>query len=114
MGRSRVMMFLGTLVAGIASSGDRAAMPLDYERLRNLPPMETMHQVTRRDTILYALGIGIGAEHPTDPGELQYLYEEGLKLLPTMAVVIAYPGFWAKDPKYGLTWRKLLHGEQSI
>src|SRR4051812_17580042 len=102
------------LLPGIVQSGGRADMPLDYERLRNLAPMETMHQVTRRDTILYALGVGIGAEHPTDPNELQYLYEEGLKLLPTMAVVIAYPGFWAKDPKYGLTWRKLLHGEQSI
>src|ERR1041384_4948129 len=89
-------------------------MPVDYERLRNLAPMETMHEVTRRDTILYALGLGVGPDQPSDPAELQYLYEDRLKPLPTMAVVLAYPGFWAKDPKYGITWRKLLHGEQSI
>ena len=89
-------------------------MPLDYDRLLNLAPIETVHDVTPRDVMLYALSVGVGADDPNDPGELQYVYEDGLAVLPTMAVVIAYPGFWAKDPKYGLTWRQLLHGEQSI
>lgn len=89
-------------------------MPLDYDRLMALPPIETTHELTVKDTILYALGVGVGAEDPTDAGELQYVYEEGLKALPTMAVVLTYPGFWQKDPKYGMTWQKILHGEQSI
>lgn len=79
-----------------------------------LAPIETKQSLTVKDTILYALGVGAGGERPTDPDELRYVYEEGLTPLPTMAVVLAYPGFWAKDPRYKLTWRKALHGEQSI
>jgi len=89
-------------------------MALDYDYLMGLPPMETRHVFTIRDTILYALGVGAASEAPTDPSELQFVYEDGLKALPTMAVVLTYPGFWAKDPKYGLTWQKVLHGEQYV
>lgn len=89
-------------------------MGLDYCNLMAMPPLESVQDLTVRDTMLYALGVGVGAEMPTDPGELQYVYEAGLKALPTMAVVLAHPGFWARDPKYGLTWQKLLHGEQWI
>src|SRR2546430_8737890 len=89
-------------------------MPLDYAYLMGLPPLVSRQQLTRRDTILYALGVGAAAEAPTDPAELQFVYEEGLKALPTMAVALAYPGFWQMDPKHGLTWQKILHGEQSV
>lgn len=89
-------------------------MTVDYDRLMRIPPIESAQTLSRRDTIVYALGVGVGAERPTDPQELQYIYEEGLKALPTMAVVLAHPGFWARDPKYGLTWQKLLHGEQGL
>ena len=81
-------------------------MPLDYSYLMSLPPIETRHQFTERDTILYALGLGATG--------LRHVYEADLQALPTMAVVLAYPGFFAKDPRYGLTWQKVLHGEQSI
>jgi acyl dehydratase len=89
-------------------------MPLDYDRLMSMPPMETRHVFGVKDTILYALGVGAGLDAPTDPGELQFVYEEGLKALPTMAVVLGYPGFWAKDPRYGIDWKRLLLGEESI
>jgi acyl dehydratase len=89
-------------------------MPLDYNKLMAAPPIETTHELTVRDTILYALGVGVGVDDPTDAGDLQYVYEEGLKALPTMAVVLTYPGFWQKQPEYGMTWQKILHGEQSI
>jgi acyl dehydratase len=90
-------------------------MPLDYDYLMGLPPLQIDQDYTTRDTILYALGVGAGAaaiEAPED--NLRFVYEAGLLALPTMAVVLAYPGFWAKDPKYGITWQKLLHGEQSV
>ena len=89
-------------------------MSLDYDYLMGLAPMETIHDVGWRGTILYALGVGVGSEQPCDLGELQFIHEDGLKALPTMAVVLVYPGFWAKDPKYGLNWRHVLHGEQSF
>ena len=44
-----------------------------------LPPVVSRQQLTRSDTILYALGVGAAAEAPTDPAELQFVYEEGLK-----------------------------------
>ena len=81
-------------------------MPLDYDYLMALPPIVTRHEVTERDTILYALGVGA-----TD---LHYVYEDGLEALPTMTVVVGYPGFFLKEPRYGVAWQKLLHGEQSI
>src|SRR3546814_11551380 len=66
---------------------------------------------TRRASALYALGVGCGHE-PLDPGDLRHVYEDGLLALPTMAVVLGYPGFWLKDPETGVDWRRVLHGEQ--
>jgi acyl dehydratase len=85
-------------------------MPLDPAYLLGLPPRVNRHAYSERDTMLYALGVGAGA----DPGELRYVYEEGLIALPTMAVVLAYPGFWQKEPQYGIDWMRVLHGEQSV
>ncbi|GAA4819085.1 MaoC/PaaZ C-terminal domain-containing protein [Sphingosinicella ginsenosidimutans] len=83
-------------------------MPLDYDMLMRLPAWEIRQDYTRRDTILYALGAGAGIE----PRELDFVYEPRLQALPSIAAVLTHPGFWQKDPKYGLTWQKLLHGEQ--
>jgi acyl dehydratase len=68
---------------------------------------------TVNDTMLYALAIGLGAD-PVDQRQLRYVYEENLQALPTLALVIAYPGFWMRDPKYGFDWQKVLHAEESL
>jgi acyl dehydratase len=68
---------------------------------------------TFKDTILYALGIGLGAK-PLDPKHLRFLYEDGLLAMPSMANVLGHPGFWAKDPEYAIDWKKLLHAEQRM
>ena len=31
-----------------------------------------------------------------------------------MAMVLAYPGFWISEPKYGFDWTQVLHAEESI
>lgn len=80
-------------------------MPIDPQFLLNREPIITRQTLTRRDTILYALGVG--AE------ELPFVYEDGLHALPTMAVILGYPGFIWKDPAMGADWAKVLHGEQS-
>jgi acyl dehydratase len=85
-------------------------MAIDPDYLLGLPPRVITHRYTVRDTILYALGVGAGI----DPENLRYTYEEGLEALPTMAVVLAYPGFWQKEPQYGIDWKRVLHGEQSL
>ena len=46
--------------------------------------------------MLYALGVGLGLD-PTDEQQLAFVYEKHFRVLPTMAVVIGYPGFWARS-----------------
>jgi acyl dehydratase len=89
-------------------------MPLDYDRLMSLPPREDRGCYGPRDAILYALGVGVGVDDPTSSSSLRYTYEAGLQLLPTMAVIIGYPGFWLMEPQYGLDWQRVLHGEQTV
>jgi acyl dehydratase len=85
-------------------------MPFNREYLLGLPPRVTTHSYTVRDTMLYALGVGAGI----DPEDLRYTYEDGLQSLPTMAVVLGYPGFWQKEPQYEIDWRRVLHASQSL
>lgn len=89
-------------------------MPLNYQQVMAQPPIEQRSVLTKRDVILYALGVGAGADDPLSPTSLRYLYETGLQVLPTMAVVIGSPGFWLRDARYGVDWKRLLHGEQSV
>jgi len=88
-------------------------MPIDYQTLKNWPFAPIEHAYAAKFSILYALGLGFGAD-PTDRRQLDFVYEEGLKALPTMAVVLAHPGFWLKDPQTGVDWKKVLHGEQGL
>lgn len=86
---------------------------IDYSKLkaRKFPDVEQSY--TEKDTMLYALGLGYGHD-PMDENQLQFVYEKNLKALPTMAVVLGYPGFWMKDPDSGIDWVRLVHGEQSL
>lgn len=89
-------------------------MALDCHGLRARPPDRTTQRYGAKDVILYALGVGAGQSDPCDPRELQYLYEPRLKVLPTMAVVLASEPFWMADPEWGLDWRRIVHGEQTL
>lgn len=88
-------------------------MSIDYDRLlaREFPVVE--HRYTRKETLLYALGVGLGAD-PMDSGQLRFVYEKDLRALPTMAAVLASPGFWAREPDTGIDWVRVLHGEQEM
>lgn len=89
-------------------------MPLDYNKLMAWPFEAVEQRYTEKDTILYALGIGLGAD-PTDEAQLGFVFEEpALTAFPTMPVVLATPGFWARDPETGIDWVKILHGEQGL
>ncbi|WP_044530350.1 MaoC family dehydratase [Herbaspirillum sp. B65] len=88
-------------------------MAIDYEQLLNRRFELIEHSYSARDTMLYALGIGLGAD-PLDPGQLAFIYEEQLKVFPTMPVILGYPGFWAREPDTGIDWRRLVHAEQGF
>jgi acyl dehydratase len=81
-------------------------------QLLALPPRIARQSYTQRDTILYALGVGAGQTGAAE--ELRFVYEDGLEALPTMAVVLAYPGFWQKEPEYEIDWKRVLHAGQSV
>lgn len=70
-------------------------------------------QIEWRDCILYALGIGIGLD-PLDESELPYVDERRLKVTPTMANVMGYPGFWMQDERFGLDHERTVHGEHAV
>lgn len=88
-------------------------MAIDYDTLINRKFERIEHTYTEKDTILYALGVGIGID-PLDEDCLKFVYEDGLKAMPSMANVLAYPGFWAKDPDTGIDWVKVLHAGQEM
>lgn len=86
---------------------------LDYQAVKNWSFGEIAHSYTLRDTILYALGIGLGAQ-PLDEGQLRFVFEHNLQTVPTMAAVLGSPGFWWRDPRTSADWVKLVHGEQAV
>lgn len=88
-------------------------MPIDAAKLKAWPFEPIRQTYTHRDSILYALGLGLGQD-PLDETQLRFTYEDGLQALPTLAVVLAYPGFFAKEPQFGIDWVKVLHGEQEL
>ena len=88
-------------------------MPIDYEKIMqiDIPPVE--QTLTPRDTMLYALGVGLGAD-PMDEQQLQYVYDKNLKALPTMAIILGYPGPWHATLNTGITRSHVVHGEQGF
>jgi acyl dehydratase len=88
-------------------------MTIDYDKLMNWKFEPVEQKYTAKDSILYALGVGLSAD-PLDMDQLRFTYEEDQLALPTMAVVLAYPGFFLKEPQFGVDWVKVLHGEQGI
>lgn len=91
-------------------------MAIDYHHLKNRAFAPVHQHYTERDTMLYALSLGLGND-PLNASALPFVYEGlegGLRALPSQAVVLGYPGFWAREPDTGIDWVKLLHGEQRM
>jgi hypothetical protein len=89
-------------------------MPLNYEQLMSMKFEPARHTYTRKDTMLYALGLGVGSRNQVAPGELKFVYERDLVALPTLAVVLAAGAMRLSDPRFGVNYGMLLHAEQSL
>ena len=63
---------------------------------------------TQKDVMLYGLGVGCGRE------DLAFVYERDLKVLPTFAVVPAFPAMLNLGGAMQVNPAMVLHGEQSI
>lgn len=88
-------------------------MTFDAQRLlnREFPPVQ--HTYTAKDCILYAMGVGMGID-PLDKECLRFVYEEDLKVMPSQGVMMAHPGFWAKEEDTGVDWVQVLQLGQEI
>jgi acyl dehydratase len=92
-------------------------MAIDYDTLMALRIPPTERTYTERDTMLYALAVGLGRD-PMDPRELAFVLErttsraDGITVVPTMATVIAWNDGWLWET--GIDMTRQVHGEQRI
>jgi len=86
---------------------------MNLEQLLQFKFPDIEYTATPRDAMLYALGIGVG-DRPEDARDLQFVYEQNLKMFPSQVNVICHPGGWVRDPVLEVDWVRLLHGEQSF
>lgn len=66
----------------------------------------TVYQYTDRDVMLYALGVGAT--------ELEFIYERGLKVIPSFAVIPAFPALMGMVGAVEINPMMILHGEQAF
>ena len=81
-------------------------MPLDAQFLLSQPPVEVDQEISPRDVILYALGVGAD--------ELPFVYEKELQPLPTYAAVLGYGPSPLTDPRLDIDVPQILQGEVAI
>ncbi|HWW46682.1 MAG TPA: MaoC/PaaZ C-terminal domain-containing protein [Xanthobacteraceae bacterium] len=90
-------------------------MPINYEEAIKLQNLGQKFSWTDREVMLYALGIGMGAD-PMDERELQFVNEGALtprplKVVPTFASVAA----WGDTPGHiDINWLMVVDGERDI
>ena len=87
-------------------------MALDYEKLMANSVVDLPYSYTARDSMLYALSVGLGAD-PMDANELPYVTElrGETKTLPSMATVLVPDMF---PPDLGWDYSQVLHAEQRL
>ena len=88
-------------------------MAIVYDKLLALKIPDVERTYTKRDPIFYALSLGFGQD-PMSDDELSFVLENDLKVLPTFPVVVAQPGFWARELDSGIDWVKVVHGEHNL
>jgi acyl dehydratase len=88
-------------------------MTLNYHAFKSAPVAECEQRYEARDAILYALGVGCGAD-PVDAGDLRHVYEDGLVVLPTFATVLGFPFMWFADPRFGVDAARIVHAGHAL
>lgn len=88
---------------------------IDFHRLKAWRFDEVVQRYDVDDTMRYALALGLGG-NPTDTNQLQFVNDvpEAPLALPTMAVVLGFPGSWMQDPGTGIDFSQIVHGEERV
>jgi acyl dehydratase len=83
---------------------------MNLQKLQDFKFASVEQHYTKKDAMIYAMGLGYGSR-PLDTDHLRFLLEEGIESVPSMCVILGYPGFWLRDPELEVDWVRLLHGE---
>ena len=82
-------------------------MPLNLDAIgKKIGPVTS--QYDWRDIVLYGLGVGAGFD------ELEYVYENRLKVIPTFAILSIYDFFSELITLSGVNLAGILHGEHEL
>jgi acyl dehydratase len=82
-----------------------------YPDILKLEAIKEQVSWSDQKSMLYALGVGLGSD-PLNEAELPFVYENGLKVVPTLATVLAFPV--AILAKSGVNIARVVHGEQAL
>ena len=86
-------------------------MAIDYGHLMSLRREGDTYRYRDQETMLYALGVGMGRD-PLDEEELDFVFERGtLKTVPSMASVLANVPLLKGC---GWDYTRVLHGEEAV
>lgn len=86
-------------------------MPIIYDEIMQLKSTGDEFSYGDRETMLYALGIGFMRD-PLNEAELPFVYENGLRTVPTMATVIT--AGQSMIGRSGVNFLMVVHGEQRL
>jgi len=86
-------------------------MAINYDEIMKLESGPWTVTYSDRETMLYALGLGMGID-PLNANELPFVYENGLKVLPTQATVVAWDNQLLANS--GANFIMVVHGEERL
>ncbi len=89
---------------------------IDPVQLKAWPFADIVHSYTADDSMRYALALGLGRD-PTDAAQLKFVNDTATgtpQALPTLAVVLCFPGSWMQDPATGIDFTQIVHGEERV
>jgi acyl dehydratase len=87
-------------------------MPIQYPEILSLQENGLTFEYDERDTMLYALALGMGRD-PHNAQELAFVYERELKAVPSLATVVVW-GAGVSTERLGINYKMVLHGEEEI
>jgi acyl dehydratase len=89
-------------------------VPIAYPAILDLKSDEEAIVWKDKDAMLYALGVGLGSD-PLNLDELPFVYENGLKAVPTLATVLVMTEGYAKlIARSGINFARVVHGEETV
>jgi acyl dehydratase len=89
-------------------------VPISYPAILELKSDAEAIAWKDKDAMLYALGVGLGSD-PLNEQELPFVFENGLKAVPTLATVLTMTaGYSRLIARSGINFARVVHGEQAV